>query len=416
MPNIYTQAGIVPERTPPDDYIYNTQGARVAISATGTTQKLNPTIAGPFTPGQQILRFEFEALDSADLSSMAIQFNMNCSKTGGTYVRPPNGVWAIFQEMRLMQGTSVKYRESNKHLASAIGFKTFMTSKAVAAQGNYLMGEGTTTQRNTFGAQTTSYMVPIFSDVLRRRPIPIPALTTKFAIEFDLTPATQILETDGTVPGYTISNVQLRYRNVKINDSSYYSTLINSSIWWTYSHINVETIPIASGLLKIDQPLQMRLSNISKIFMVIRNQSDVSSPSVNDKLVSWKYLNTSDYQIVHDGHNHPIDPVDCTGTAIEAYFELINAVGVWNSWNGGTRADTIDLIPNSEFLTTSFIMALNLQPFENSPLTEGSDTTNNAARLRLNFSTALPNAIELDVFYVSDGLIKFQDGTFNTYE
>lgn len=416
MSDIYTQAGINPERTPPDDYIYNTQGARAAIAATGTTQKLMPNTSGPFSSGNQTIRFEFDSRDSADLTNMALLFTMACTKTGGTYVRPPNGVFLLIEEMRLMQGNTVKYREENKYLATAVAYKTFMTTKSALAQGNYLYGNGTTTQRNTFGAQSTSYIIPLFSDILRRRPIPVVKLMTRFAIEIDLADPARVLETDGTVPNYSLTNVKLQFRSVKVEDPNYYSTIMASTIWWTYSQITVELLTVATGLSMVDSPLQTRLSNISRIFIVIRNLADVANPAINDKLFSWKYLNTANYQIVHNGHNHPIDPVDCTGNALEAYWEFIKAVGVYNSWNGGTRADTIDLIPNSEFLTTSFIMTINLQPFENSPLTEGSNTTSNPARLKINFTSALPNAIELDIFYVSDGLIKFDNGTFNTYQ
>jgi len=276
------------------------------------------------------------------------------------------------------------------------------------------MGFGTQAQRNALGAaSSTAYACPLFSGCLNTELLPFDNFNSAMELQLYLDDAVNFVETDGTSPVVTVSNVVFHMERLEL-DSSYRAQMRN------YVNMNGLTIGFRSWDRIIntlttgarqDIIIQAKNSSINGILNVFVNSAEIATTTVNDRFITWKpspstlgdgsagngVLQTCQLQI--NGTMFPDEPIDATTCS---GWELYQILCLWlMKFRLNGFIPIAPPINSQAFITSRFVQIDDLEPYpEEGDLVNPFTTLMNSTSLtkKLVFNNTVGSGYQLDSY------------------
>lgn len=324
-----------------------------------------------------------------------VTYDVTLSQTGGTYIRLAQGAWSIWYRMRTLLGFELENMQEYNRIYSLL-WDAINDERQSAVIGMGLMGIGTPSQRNTLGATTSHYAIPLLSGFLDQDPLPLNMFNQVAELRLTMGDASTFVECDGASPIVTISNFILHCE--RISASSSYTASVQSSVltqgltlsfptWQYYS----QSLPAGSQNLN-SLFINHKSASLSSIVQIWTPQQTVNSTTTNDKFLNWQRL-TNQHQFKIYGRFFPEEAIVYNDpAATEAYFVYLN--WLTDEWQlsgelRGTPApiSNLQFSQGNRFLT---IMDVNGYP-EDKDVINALGTENSTVQLQ--FDAYLTNAL-----------------------
>lgn len=326
---------------------------------------LRPLSSNYSTNGDNVLRFILPK-KNIDLRDGYLRLSVILRKTGGTYIRLHQMAASIINKIKWSFGTVEKSNEYWNRM-QLFKYATGTLPDVVQTIGQDLLGFGTQADRNTWGATTTEYTIPLDVGIFLQGSLPLGFLQREcdFFLELTLENALWCCETDGTNPEIEIVNPRIFYHAISSKDGSYEAGLrkdiqsgqlqLAYSDWATYQSAVENNI--------IEARINWSGNSLAAIVSYFFDQSTLSNPLINNKFLDWFKTMTNgttvqDYQLqLRDGDWVPAEAISCVGNAGRAYHTMLDWQGVWDGDGRCVAPAPIDL---ESFNLDQFIMTNNL--------------------------------------------------------
>ena len=268
-----------------------------------------------------------------DLTRAYLEFDMRLGtvQAGPSYLRASNGIWTCVRKMEVREGDRlIQAVDHYNHLQSWL-----YTNGSTARNENLLgpmWGVGTQTLRNTWGAVTRNYALPISLHSITKSPINTHARVHKARLKLRLIfdDPTRWVETQANfTPTFTISNLRLVYEQVqnppafKAAISSLHSSKGIKTVFDDFMTFE-QQFDTATVNLHLT-PNKMALKSIFTVFFDDANRNNVA---VNDKFETFEFLDITSYQHRFQDTFIQEKPVVCDKyLPIEPYQEYLKLMG-----------------------------------------------------------------------------------------
>jgi hypothetical protein len=356
---------------------------------------------------EKIVRFYFNNDGLIDCRKGYIAFDLNLTVTGGTYQRLSQGVWSIFDRVRLTVGEELEdILEYN--LLSSLLFESLRDEDIGDVIGPSCYGFATQAERNTFGQQpTTSYAMPLFVGFFGTGVLPVGLLKQRLQLELYLADPTKCVETDGSNPIITLTNLYFHYDDLALGEAMQAElfSVAQGGIQYPFRKFTHYTQPIISARNNLVIPHAG--AGIETLLHVIRRSDNQSVMTTNDKFLTYLALTVTDHQLRINSDLYPPERTDCTGP--QAYVQYLKYIDKW-LLNGVFRNPPA--ISISEYQTTRFIIVNQIETYPDegliNPMT--TQTAGSNMFLMLNMSLAPSIPVSLDTFVQSYGVTELRNG------
>lgn len=256
-----------------------------------------------------------------------ISFDVQITTTGGTYRRLAEGVWSMFYRNKTLLGFEMEnIVEYNRLFSLLWEAKNDERQSSNLAKG--LMGIGTPAERNGFGTVVQHYAMPYLSGFFDTEILPFNMMNVICEIRLTLDDASKFVETDGTVPIVTITNVMFHAERISASSrfvSMMMSKIQSSGLTLGFPTYNYYSQAVAAGSQNLNTlTINHKTASLYHIIQIWTNQNTVNSTTTNDKFVTYPKL-TYQHQFKLNNAFIPEEPVVYTDQfAAEAYFNYIN--------------------------------------------------------------------------------------------
>ena len=332
-----------------------------------------------------------------DTRSGFITFNLNVTATGASYVRIADGVFSIFQRMRLMaDATEVEDIQDYNRLYSILWELTNPT--LVTSNIGKRMGFGTQVQRNAMSTNF-DYIMPLYSGVFNTELLPLENIKAALFLELYLEDPTKCIETDGTNPIISITNINFHIERLEldINYTSYIKSEINSKGLDLGFHTWNRFVSTLSTAPRQDIQINHRSSSVNGILNFFVTSADINNPLINDKFLNWPQMGLQQVQIMVNQTLFPDEPIDTfTAEAAEAYQGYCRWIRRWKL-NG--LLEIAPPISQQVFFVNRFVQIDDFEPYpELDDVINPFTALNNYATMlkRLYFAAPIASGIQLD--------------------
>lgn len=357
------------------------------------------------TDGNNIVAFDFPNSKPIDFRTGFLMFDVTLRKTGGTYVRLAQGAWSMIRVLRVYFGSMEDEIQWYNRLY------TFLWNSGIAASvqatiGLDLLGVGTTTRRNAWGANAngTSYVIPFYHGMFRQGIVPMNALSTGqngqlLRVEFTLDNPLNFVETDGTNPQLTITNLRWHYTEVSSADNSFEQEMVRLVTSGQYS-IGYETWSVYNNPILSSQPdilIQWKGSALNQITTIFVDGTSLANTTVNNKFTTWLKDSSNGATMLNFQHcvNEiwmPVEAVDTTGNAYRAYMQYLNSMGLWAVDGQGLLYPApidIDSFNDTQFMITLDMRSVPVPATDRSERFNTLSTSNSTSNtlLRIQYSS-----------------------------
>lgn len=403
----------------PMENVYN-RDLNPGVPADRITVRIPSQISRVTESSNQMI-FDIPNSSVMDFRQGGLQFKLSVSATGGTYARASNGVHTGIQRVRVLFDSEV--------IEDLNSFGLITSMLAVSGDPDYasslgyvMAGFGNATRRNTLGSNNQSYVISLLLGSLRK-PLPLNMITSRLRIEVYWQPANVWIETDGTSPTYTITDINL-YADQMNFGSEYIAQL--KKTFMEEGHISIPYLSYESftnsvtnaGTNSLQIPAKKR--SLKGLASVMRTASTVADPTVNDKFETYNNLNIGldvrTYQAKINNTFYPQvaiateaalnGPTDAIGNPI-GYYNMLRLLRQWNFY----RPFSLNSNLAQNYFIDRFIMAINVAPHQ-SQIMSGLDTATNFSTILLNIDlTALPSNQELTTFTIYDAVMHIDAST-----
>lgn len=400
-------AGVYTSAKVPEGWIWN-DDVSPAMDAERILTRCTPATSNVANPGD-LIRFEIPNTGMADFRQALLMFYFTATQTGGTYVRPSLGLYTVIKKIRIIVGTKEICDVNDYNLLASFIQQTFSSSDS-SQTGQALEGVGsTTTIRNGYSAGQR-FGIAIRLECLTKKAWPVCLMKEKMYWEITLDQALNVLESDGTSNvNFQLSLIELQYDQYVVPEW-YKSALMRSKLCLKYTNCNIvkQTMTAASA----DYQISEKSACMKAIVAIMRLQSAVgAAPTVNDKFITWNFNNALTYQVRHNGHYHPPQPVDCTTWDIQGYWHYLRMFGLWDFFNASENKTGNVSINSTTFNTTRFIMPIELESFPHSHLISGKDAVQSTENIVFTIVlSATPAATEVDFLCFSEYIVTIDNG------
>lgn len=338
-------------------------------------------------------------------------FDINVSANASTYVRVHQGVFSVFNRLTIVSGaTEVEDLRDYNRIYSAL-WKMINPPDVVSSIGNNLMGFGSQADRNLlYGSGTVSLCCPVYSGILNTELLPFDNINGMF-MDFYLEDPTMCVETDGTSPNVTLSNIIFHVERLELDGEyrEYIKNYVNTNglnigfhTWERY--INTLTTGTQQTLT-----IQHKSSSMNGMLNLFVNSTEINLTTVNDKFITWPSspaaLGASaitQSQLLINGAVFPDEPIDCINALkAEPYQMYCRWIMKWklNGFLPIAPPITNDAFNGNAPFLDSFVQIDDLEAYpEEMDLINPFTTLGNNATLlkKIQFLAALPAGWQLD--------------------
>lgn len=351
------------------------------------------------TNGDNCVRFVMPQ-QNADYRQSLLTADVTITTTGGTYKRLCQNAASMINRVRYFCGA---YEETQEYYnrAQNLVINTSVDGDVIATIGQDLLGYGTQFDRNTAGAvagETTGIALNIGIFAQGVFPGTVLGAGSDFNVEIYLENPLYFVETDGTNPVVSITNLKWNYHWVHSFDGSYEAAvkrdISSGMVKFGYESYAVYQNPVINTSNDIQIP--WRGNALSMIQNVLVDQSSIANPAVNDKFITWpKTLSNAasviSYQIqLKDGVWIPVEPFDTTQFAERAFWEYLNSQGLWSidALNQWPAPIDIDSFNNDQFVMVNNLNSIPVEAYARdfyfNSLSTFKQSQNTVFRLTLN--------------------------------
>jgi hypothetical protein len=334
------------------------QGANVIRTPRFMYPENDTAVAGRSGP----IRWKFNNNCPADFRRRSyLQMTVTITRTGGSYGRMAQLSVSAFNRLRYFVAGDTLDEKQNYNQLFSINWNALQDPTIESTLGVDLLGIGTTAQRNAWGLIQKRYWFPIDMDFLMTGVIPFNAFgTTEHNLEIFLEQPTAFIETDGTDPIVTFSDIQWQYDEVTSWDGSYEKDLIDMVQRGEYLVAFKTADPYLNNLTTTSQDLiiSQRHMSIDYIINVVTDTNNQYVTTVNDKFMNHlkSFGGTGStvqaFQFRVANKYFPDEEIDCTGDAIEAYQYYLGIVDATflNTFGGNAPSINQDAFNDDNFL------------------------------------------------------------------
>ncbi len=379
--------------------------SKAALACRRSPLKLRAENTTYATNNNKQIKIKFPNSALLDTRYGHLTFDCAIAVTGGTYRRLAYGAYTPFQRLNLKVATADVEDIRDYNRAQAIILETEVIADIMSSFGSSTtvggLGFGTTAERNALGLLNTSYAIPLFSGVLNTELLPFQNVKSGMELSLYLDDPTTFVETDGTTPIVTISNVVFHVEKLDL-DEKYLSFIMNyvaaNGLQMGFHSLERYSNALSTGLQQTIL-LNARQSSVSGFFNVFVDSTTINTTTTNDKFLNWLPQNLTQYQMTSNGVIFPDEPIDCTTNGgFEAYKIYARYLCKWKL--NGMIPEKLP-IPFDFFRTNRFIFMLDMEAYpEENGLINPFTTLNNSAstQLKLTFSAPVAANTQLDTW------------------
>lgn len=376
---------------------------RKGIRSQRTLIKLDSRQQSYATNSNYIIEFVLPNLNFIDLRRGTLDINLSISTgPGGTYKRLSQGVECIINRMNIKTSNIVEeIREYN--LNAAIFQEAEVEPNINDIIMHSLCGYGSQAERNAWGASEKQYQMPIKSSYFQSGIIPVEAIKEVITVQFFLETPENCIETDAPGP-YVISirDAELHYDELSLDQEA--KRRILTAIAANGLEVAGKAVQHYSNTAMSQREqfqINHRTDAVDKIINIMRPDADLTTPAINDRFITWRPYNITQFSLKIDGKIYPNEPIlvfsgGADGT--EAYKEYLKSYGKW--FVGGTT-DTPARLDITSFTTERFLAILDLSahPTDTDLISTFSSRNMHANLIYdVQFNAVPPETIRLDTF------------------
>lgn len=366
--------------------------------------------------------------DTIDPRYSYIMADVNLTVTGATYQRLHLGIFSIFQTFRLLDNGDQATEE-------IIGYnriynkwwEIYNNPDATSATAVESMGFGTQAQRNArhAGNATFRYVIPLMSGILARRLLPLGNLQNHaFRIQLTLEDAARCVETDGTNPIITVSNIRFYYSTFSAPDVieaalAQYAGLYGGVMTMGFHTWRYVPQLLTAGVQSVSVPIPFAATSISWLLQTFRNQAQDTTTTVNNKFLTWLPFNLTEVQLNINNKDYiPAQGMlNCTESA---RWHLYRNFLMWldkTKTSGMLTERFPPSVTQTAFIDDKMVIVWDFEAFpeEHSLVSSFSTDINSNTTLicQMNFSVNIPvNTILENWFQIYQQITLYAGGTF----
>ena len=374
-------------------------------------RRLRPESGSTFvvtTGDQPVIRFNFPTDRLVNLSEIKLKFSALI--TGGTTPSFENFIPSIFARARIyMNGANQEWVNlSNKNLFDNIQYQ----AKGAANNMAVFLGVDSQANRRTYASAGRAYMTKPLAQIAPDSFLPLPLARGYLSVEFYPANPNTCVESAAAITSYTLSNVGLIYDAV-IPTQDYLDRLVQMAaagdlkynfLSWDYTNR-----PCAGTQNDLNIPSNAK--SVRALYAVQRLSSATSTIATNDKLSTWGFNTTTQYQFKLNGNSFPQDPVVIDANGVEGIMGVLKTV------NDSDELDlwTLDTqLTYANYVSGKFIICAQFDKAQNSDSFFSGVDMSNSTGVDINIQMAATSNNTLDVFLVKDVFVSLDaSGNFN---
>lgn len=364
------------------------------------------------TNSDKTVRIRLRPDNLINLRRGCVKFTVTVSNlTNQTYCRLAQGIWSIWDWIKVWNGSELEYQQ-NYGLQHSMIFETFRQPEVGDVDGP-LYGYGTQAERNYWATQQMTYQCPLLLGLFLSSNFPAGLLQQQIELQLQLNDPTRFVETDSsTTPVITLTNIYLHYDVLYVDDgiwNSIKTVAASSGICMPYKSFNWYNVNVLSQNNTFNIPHVS--GGIETLYFIVRDGSAYSSMTTNDKFLTWLNDNVYETQLQINNDWFPTESVKyggaTPGSDTQGYYELLKLQGTWMFQGNLTTPCTISPY---EFNTNRFLIPYQMNPFPGEGLISPITTTQNATSMNLKFNmSGVPPANRvMDIFVCYSKNIEFR--------
>jgi hypothetical protein len=347
------------------------------------------------------INFPVNIEDLIDTRKGYLTFDTQIATVGGTYVRVQQGIYNIFNRIRLRIGgyELEDIRDYNK--IYSLLWEMIQSPDTTANIGYLNMGFGTQYDRNNLSGNNvvTGYTCPVMSGIFTQELLPLGVLKQGLCLELYIEDPTVSLETDSSSQVVTISNIQFHCERLELKKS--FQAYVNNYIrtkglklgftsWEHYTNI------LSAGV-NTQIALNHRSSSVSTVINFLLPSSQNNNTLINDRHYTFLKYNLSEASILFEGRLFPDEPYDANSPwSIELYQSYARWINRWTLQGFLLNPPPINI---QAFNTSKFFVLFDFEAYpEEVDIINPFNTirSNNALDMRFKFSTSVPSGMQMD--------------------
>jgi hypothetical protein len=330
------------------------------------------------------------------------------SKTGGSFVRPHNGILSLIRRLRVFVG-SVCVSDTDQYGVLSALAHNYRYSQDWFDGNGYLSGYGSQAQRNAFGAASSTWFEFELLENLFRQNLPVFKNEARIKVEIHWEDPSKCIETDGTSPSYQITNAQLRCSGLYLDNPEQVAAMTRNVVC-AFENYRVQQHILTAGLTTSSVKLNVMLRDCTAIAFCMLNDANLTDPTSNDRLstfarngLSRAELKINGSLVVFTGHGQDYSRND----------GMWEAKSIWGlSANDRSLASTY-----TAFQTDKFLGAFNLSPVVKDEVAHeksqditigGGMPLDHNCTLELTFASALAAQQSLYVIYFYNSSVTYE--------
>ena len=355
--------------------------------------KLPPAASTYSTSSDNIVRFFFNNDNIIDFTRGGIAFDVTITAPGATYVRVEQGIWSIFNRVRLTTGAELEdIREYGRIHASL--FELYREPLVGGILGE-TYGFGTQAERNIWGATPSKdYAMPLLCGLFLTGVLPMQIFTQRLQLELYMEDPTKCIETDSPGPvSITLTNIYFHYEVLQLEASMTRSLLMAATggVRYPYKTFVYYTLPVIAATMDLLIPHSSTgIEGFISFMVQNNNQNDMTA---NNKKLIWLKNGCQQHQLRINNAFYPLEPTQAFEDP-QSYLEMLRLVQKWLL--GGVYKNP-PVISFTEYNTNRFAIVNQLETYPGEGLVNNLSTAeggNNVfLRLWLNAAPPVPTSL-----------------------
>jgi len=314
---------------------------RRGAPATRTRIRLRPEQNSYSTNSNQKIQIKIPNDCIIDFRKAKWVFKISLAKTGGTYIRLAQGIQSIFERMRTLSGSTQIFEIRNWNDLMSKEIFERIPPEVIDSVG-MCQGYGSQAERNAAGSAVTEYEMCFMDPLLGQQLVPLHKLKGLLQMELYLDNAQKFIETDGTNPILTLSDLELHCDRIEL--SSRYLAQVDQYIaanGFTCGFLTWERYDnsLISGGTSQDLRINAKQASVNGIKNYFNAANTVSNTTVNDKFITWPKLDLFQTQLIINSKTRPDEPILADQAQGSNFWEI------YSNWIGMARGDGFIKIP-----------------------------------------------------------------------
>jgi hypothetical protein len=362
------------------------------------------------TNSDKIVRFFFNNEGIVDFRRGYLNFTLTITGGTGSYLRVAQGIWSIFDRLRLSVGSELEDIRNYNQFFSMF-FESKRDEDIADVIGPSLYGFATQAQRNAFSSAPKQYQMPLSCGLFLTAPVPLGLLSQRLQLELYLADPASCIETDSLTPlTITLTDVRFHYEVMALTDevTRNIAAVANSGVCFPYKKFTHYTSPITSSTQEIVIPHAS--TGIDAFISFFTNNATRFDTTVNDKFLNWPSLQIRDHTLRINNSYYPLQPTEVqNGFDNQSYIQYLRWIGKFQLGGVFTKPPSIS---SDDYMNDKFLIVYDLNAYPGEGLVNNLSTEQggNNVYIRVNLGVPPPANTSLETFVCHTSCIDFAGG------